>query len=118
MKFFSAFLLTALLSYAGGFYFSWWIIAVAAFAVALVIPQKSFFAFLAGFTALFFLWAGLAAFIDVNNRHILSARIAEVMFKTPSHWMIITVTGLVGALVGGFAALTGNKLRALLQLAN
>ncbi len=113
MKFFAAFILTVLLSYAAGFYFSWWIIAVTAFTVALVIPQKSFYAFLAGFLALFVLWGALAGFIDIKNQHILSTKIAEVIFKTSSHWMIIMVTGLIGALVGGFAALTGNKLRSL-----
>ena len=111
MKFFAAFFLTALLSYAAGFYFPWWSIAVAAFAVAAFIPQKPFFSFLAGFLALFFLWTLMASYIDLKNKHLLSTKIAEILFKTPSHWLIMMVTGLVAALVGGMAALTASFIR-------
>ncbi len=111
MKFLSAIILTALLSYVSGLYFPWWSIAFAAFLVAVAIPQKPFHAFLAGFLALFLLWIGLALWIDMNNKHLLSLKIAEILFKTPSHALILSATGLVGALVAGFAALTGNYVR-------
>lgn len=111
MKFLSAIILTALLSYVSGLYFPWWSIAFAAFLVAVAIPQKSFYAFLAGFLALFLLWIGLALWIDMNNKHLLSLKIAEILFKAPSHALIMFATGLVGALVAGFAALTGNYVR-------
>lgn len=111
MKFFAALILTALLSYAAGFYFEWWIIAVAAFIVAAVIPQKPFKLFLAGFLGLFFLWAVLSFFIDSKNQHVLSTKIAEILFKSSSHWLIILVTGFVAGLTGGAAALTAAFLR-------
>ena len=111
MKFFSAFVLTALLSLVGGLYMDWWVIAIAAFAVSAIIPQKPLFAFLAGFFALFFLWTLMASYIDVKNKHLLSTKIAEILFKNPSHWLIMMATGLVGALVGCFAALTAIFLR-------
>lgn len=113
MKFFVAFILTALLSYVAGLYLPWWGIAIAAFAGGLVVQQKPLHAFAAGFLALFLLWVGLALFIDMNNKHLLSAKIAQVLFKTPSQVLIIGVTGLIGALVGGFAAVTGSYLRNL-----
>jgi hypothetical protein len=111
MKFFAAVIITALLSFAGGLYFDWWIIAVAAFLVAAFIPQKPLYAFLAGFLALFFLWTLMASYIDIKNKHLLSTKVAEILFKTPSHWLIMMVTGLVGGLVGGFAALTASFIR-------
>ena len=111
MKFLIAFLLTALLSYAAGFYLPWWSIAIAAFIVAVAIPQKPGKAFLAGFLSLFLLWVGLALYIDMGNQHILSMKIAELLFKSHSHDLIMSVTGLVAALVGGFAALSGAYLR-------
>ena len=71
MKFIVAFLLTALLGYAAGFYFPWWSIAIAAFIVAVAIPQKPLKAFLSGFLSLFVLWVVLALYIDMENQHIL-----------------------------------------------
>ena len=111
MKFIVAFLLTALLGYAAGFYFPWWSIAIAAFIVAVAIPQKPLKAFLAGFLSLFVLWVVLALYIDMENQHILSMKIAELLFKSHSHALIMGVTGLAAALVGGFAALSGSYLR-------
>ncbi|MBX9785014.1 MAG: hypothetical protein K2X48_17135 [Chitinophagaceae bacterium] len=111
MKFFAAFILTAFLSYVGGLYADWWIIAVVAFLVSAIIPQKPFFAFLAGFFSLFLLWTLMASYMDVKNKHLLSTKIAEVLFKAPSHWLIMMATGLVAGLVGGFAALTGSFIR-------
>jgi hypothetical protein len=113
MKFFAAFILTALLSYAAGFYLPWWGIAIAAFMVAVFIQQKPLHAFAAGFLSLFLLWISIALFIDSNNGHLLSMKIAEVLFKTKSHALIVGSTGLIGALVGGFAALTGSYVRRL-----
>lgn len=111
MKFLTAILLTAFLSYVSGLFLPWWSIAIAAFFVAVAIQQKPFHAFLAGFLALFFLWIGLAFVIDRNNQHLLSLKIAEILFKTPSYALLLFITGLVGALVAGFAALTGNYVR-------
>lgn len=60
MKFFVSLLLTALLSFAACLYLPWWSIALAAFLVAALVPQKPFRSFLAGFAALFLLWGGLS----------------------------------------------------------
>jgi len=111
MKFLTALFLTALLSYAAGFYMPWWTIAIAAFLVAIAIPQQPLKAFLAGFLSLFLLWIILALYIDMGNQHILSMKIAELLFKSHSHALIMSVTGLVAGLVGGFAALSGAYLR-------
>jgi cbb3-type cytochrome oxidase subunit 1 len=103
--------LVALLSYAAGFYLPWWSIAIAAFLVAVAVPQKPGKAFLSGFLSLFLLWVILALYIDMGNQHILSMKIAELLFKSHSHALIMSVTGLVAGLVGGFAALSGAYLR-------
>ncbi len=111
MKFLVAFILTALLSYAAGFYLPWWSIAIAAFLVAALLPQKPLYAFMAGFFSLFVLWIVLALYIDYNNEHLLSMKISELLFKSHSHALIMSVTGLVAGMVGGFAALAGAFLR-------
>jgi hypothetical protein len=111
MKFIATVLLTAFLSYVGGLYLDWWIIAIVAFAVAMVLQQKPLHAFLSGFLALFLLWGTLAFVKDAANQHLLSAKISELLFKSPSHWLLIFVTALVGGLTAGFAALTASFTR-------
>ena len=111
MKFFISLILTALLSFAGCLYFPWWSIAVAAFLVAVVIPQKPGRSFLTGFIALFLLWGGFSFWISSNNEHMLAHKISVLMLKMDNPYLLIFATALIGALVAGFAALTGSFLR-------
>lgn len=111
MKFFVAILLTALLSFAIGFYMGWWSIALAAFVVAAFIRQNPGKAWLSGFLGVFLLWAVLAWVIDVKNQGILAQKIAVLFPLGGSVFLLILITAFVGALVAGFAALTGSYLR-------
>jgi apolipoprotein N-acyltransferase len=111
MKSLTAIILTALLSFASGLYFPWWSIAVVALLVAVLVHQKAGKAFLSGFLAIFLLWGILAFWIDVKNEHLLSQKVAQIFPLGGSHIAMILVTAVVGALVGGFAAMTGSYLR-------
>lgn len=111
MKFISAIILTALLSFISGLYLPWWGIAITAFLVAAIIHQQAGRAFLSGFIALFLLWGGLAWWIDMQNQHILSKRIAAVLPLGGSPMALILVTAFIGALVAGMGAMSGSYLR-------
>jgi len=111
MKFFISLILTAFLSFAACLYLPWWSIAIAAFIVAAVIPQKPGKAFLTGFIALFLLWGGLSFWISNNNDHILAHKISVLMLKMDNPYLLIFLTALIAALVAGFAALAGSYLR-------
>jgi hypothetical protein len=111
MKFIVAIFLTALLSFISGLYFPWWTIAIASFLVALLVYQKAWKAFVAGFLGLLLLWSSLAYWIDINNESILSAKIGELIGVGSNSFLLILITGLIGGLVAGFAALSGNFLR-------
>lgn len=110
-KFIVALLLNVTLSIAAGLYFPWWSVALAAFVVGLAIPQKSLPAFLCGFLALFVCWAGMAWRLSSGNEHILAHRISQLMIKRDSPELLIVLTGLIGALIGGFSTLTGCLIR-------
>ena len=114
MKFIAAIILTALLSYAACLFLPWWSIAVAAFMVAVLIHQKPVRSFMAGFAALFLLWAVLSYVIGMNNGHVLANKVSLLILKSQSPVMLVIVTALIGALVGGLAALSGAYLRKLL----
>jgi hypothetical protein len=111
MRFTVSLLLTALLSFIGSLWFDWWIIAVTSFLVALLIQQKAWKAFLSGFLGLFLLWCLLAEWIDVANESILSAKIGLLLGIGGNSLLLVLITGTVGGLVAGFAAMSGSFLR-------
>lgn len=111
MKFIVALLLTAALAFVAGMKLPWWSMAAASFLVAALVHQKAGKAFLAGFLGVFLLWGILAWRIDMANQGILSKRIAELLPLSGNSYLLILVTGLVGGLVAGLAALSGSFLR-------
>jgi hypothetical protein len=111
MKFFISFILTILLSFALCLFLPWWSIAIAAFLVAALIPQKPGKAFITGFAALFLLWGGLSFWMSNNNDHVLAHKISQLVLKMDNPILLVLITALIGALVAGFAALSGSYLR-------
>ena len=111
MKFIIALVLTALLSFIASLRFDWWIIAIMSFIVALLVHQTAWKSFLAGFLGLFLLWGILAEWIDIANKGILSKKIATVLPLGGNALLLILITGIVGGLVAGFAAMSASYLR-------
>ena len=111
MKFIISVILTMLLSFAACLFFPWWSIAIAAFLVAALIRQPPLSSFLAGFTALLLLWGGLCYWISNNNNDILAHRVSLLILKNDNPFLLITISALIGALVAGFAALTGSYIK-------
>jgi len=111
MRFLLAVLLTAAFGFIAGKFLPWWSIAVVAFFVALLLPQRIGKSFLSGFLGIFLLWSIIALWIDANNNSLLSSKVASLFPLGGSSVLLIIVTALIGALVGGFAALSGASLR-------
>ncbi len=111
MRFISAILLTALLSFVSGLYLPWWSVALAAFVACALIPIAPWKSFFAGFIGVFLFWGTMSFIIDSNNNHILSQKIAQIFPLGGSYILLILVTAFVGALVGGLAGLTGSYVR-------
>ena len=114
MKFITTTFLIALLSLLSGLYLAWWGFAFAAALVTILIPLRAGWAFLSGFAGVFLLWGLLAFLADHNNGHILSNRMAGLL-HFGSSYLVILATALIGALIGGFAALTGSLFKGLLK---
>jgi hypothetical protein len=111
MKFITSLILTALLSFAACLYLPWWSIAIAAFIIAALIPQHPGKAFLTGFLALLLLWGGLSFWISNNNEHLLAHKVSILILKMDNPYLLMLATALIGAVVAGFAALSGSFLR-------
>ena len=111
MKFLVAIVLTALLAFISGLFLPWWGIAITSLLVALLVHQKAGKAFFSGLLGVFLLWAGLAWWIDMKNNGVLSKRIASVLPLGGNAILLILITGLIGGLVAGLAAMSGSFLR-------
>lgn len=81
-----------------------------AFLVAFFIGQKPWLAYFSGFLAGLLLWGLLALWIDIQNEHILSGRMAVLFPLRGSSDLLVVVTGVLAAIIGGMAALSGSYL--------
>ncbi len=111
MKFGVSMLLTVIVSFAAGLYLPFWSVGLVAFLVSVFIYQKPGMAYLMGFSSIFLLWGALVWWIDAQNDSILSQRMASLFPLGGSSALIILITAIVGAIVGGLSALSGSFLR-------
>lgn len=111
MKFIISLLLTALFAFALGLFLDWWSIALAAFIVAVCIPQRPWLAFFSGGLGIGILWAGYSLFLNGRNNGLLARKIASLLPLGGKVLLLLFVTALIGGLVGGLAALSGSYLR-------
>ena len=109
MKFFLQLILIMLVTYLLQMMLPWWIIFVSAGVVGLLVKGNAFSSFLAGFLGIGLLWFTQVNLIDQANDSVLSMKVAG-LFSLSSSMQIILVTALVGAICGGFGALTGHFL--------
>lgn len=111
-KFITSIFLTALLAFAAGlFNFPWWSFAVTTLVIFTAIPQPAGKSFLAAFVAVFFMWFIVAAKLDYANEHLLSKKVALIILKNDSYFLLLIITAFIGALIAGMSALTGSLLR-------
>lgn len=111
MKFIISAILIIFFSFLSCLYFPWWMITIVAFLISIIIQQGHIVSFICGFVSLFLLWGFLSFWISEQNEHILAHRVSLLIFKTDSPFLLIFATAFIGALVAGFAALTGSYIR-------
>lgn len=113
LKFIVSILLSALLGYAVGIYgnLPWYSFVVTNIIIAILIDQKPSKSFMSGALGIGLLWFGLAFIIDNQNHHILSVKVAQILPLKGSFVALISVTTIVGLLIGGLASLTGSFVR-------
>lgn len=91
----------------------WWIVAICCFVVGFIARPGGWVAFLCGFLAIALQWSVYALLIDQRNEHLLSTQISELIFKSPNTALLITMTAIVGGLIGGLSTLCGHLLAAM-----
>jgi hypothetical protein len=104
------FLIILILSLAASYFLPWWMIAVIAFLAAYFFGKTSWYSFWSAFGAVFIIWTALALLKSIPNDNILAGRVIQLFFLHSWIWLLI-ITGLVGGLVSGMAALSGALLK-------
>lgn len=88
-------------------YLPWWSIVLVAFVIGAFTKDSGIRAFAIGFVGVALLWGIYAAFINNQNDSILANRMGE-LFGGMSAISLVLITAIIGGLVGGLGALTGN----------
>jgi hypothetical protein len=114
MRFIIAIILTALLAGITTWLLPWWMIAVSAFLVMLIISLKPLGGFFAGFLGIAILWLTIVVMKDMGNAHVLSGRMAK-LFGLPNATLFLVVTVFLGGLIGGLAGWSGVLTRKIFR---
>jgi hypothetical protein len=105
-------LLNLVISFVLSLILPWWIIAVVAFLISLIIPVPPFKAFLAAFTAIFVLWAVQALIIYQGPAENFAKKVGT-LFTAGAPYLIVIISGITGALVAGLSAASGALIKRL-----
>ena len=108
------FLIILILSFAGGYFLPWWIVAIAAIIAAFFVGKSPGGSFWSGFAAVFIGWIILSLFKSLPNDNLLATRVAA-LFQLPNWVWLLLITGIIGGLVGGMAAMSGVLVRRALS---
>lgn len=110
MKLFLRLILIGTLTYFLSLIFPWWIIACIGAVCGWLIPGGVISTFISGFLGVGIVWMGHAWSLDAKNESVFTNTMLEVLpFGEPI--VLIVVTGAIGGLVGGLAAVSGGLLR-------
>ncbi|MGB3466624.1 MAG: hypothetical protein WBA74_15190 [Cyclobacteriaceae bacterium] len=88
----------------------WWALVPVTFLISFFLYGNNFATFLSGFLGGGLLWMGYSWKIDTETSQIMSEKITLLLTLSDSLFVIL-IAGAIGALLGGFSAVSGNSLR-------
>ncbi|MCK8481458.1 hypothetical protein [Psychroserpens algicola] len=109
------FVVTLLLALILSQFLPWWSVMVAGFVSALFFSLKKVAVFLVPFLAILVFWSVYAFIISSGNDFTLAKKIAVLLPLEGSPYLLILITGLVGGLAAGIAALLGKQCSVLVK---
>ncbi len=109
-------LLIAVLSLLAQLVLPWWSIALVTFAFCLVRSESGKQAFWHSFLGVALVWLGYALLIHIRTDGLMTARMAQLFFKTASPIGLLIVTPLIAGLTAGLSGLAGYLTRTRLAL--
>ena len=104
-----------LFGFAAQMFLPWWSIVVVAFLVGCFVHDSAARSMVYGTAAVTLLWSIFASWQSSANGGLMSGTMSDMFSGKVSGTQLIFVTGLIGGLVGGFAAMTGTLFRNLFK---
>jgi hypothetical protein len=87
----------------------WWSIMVAAFVSSILIPLKKVKVFIIPFLAIVVLWVIQSWILSSTNDYILAKKIALLFPLNGNAYLLMLVTGIIGGIAAGIAAVFGKQ---------
>ncbi|WP_273567944.1 hypothetical protein [Maribacter halichondriae] len=109
------FIITILVAVVLSQFLPWWSIMVAGFLTGFSIPLKRIAVFLVPFLAIALFWAVSAYMISSGNDFTLAKRIAVLFPLDGNVNLLLLITGIIGGLAAGIAALFGKQCQLLFK---
>lgn len=110
MKLIIRIILIALVGFFASSMIGWWVLIPVAFLISFFLYGNNFASFLSGFLGGGLLWMGYAWKIDTETNQIMSNQLASILTLSDPI-LLVLVTGVIGALIGGLGSLSGNNFR-------
>lgn len=109
------FIVTIVLAIVLSLFLPWWSVMTAALASALFIPLKKAAVFFVPFLAILLFWLVYSFILSSGNDYTLAKRIAVLLPLGGNPYVLMLVTGIVGGLAAGIAAIFGKQLSLMLK---
>jgi hypothetical protein len=93
----------------------WWSVMTAALTTALFVPLKKAAVFFVPFLAILLFWIVYSYLLSSGNDFTLAKRIAILLPLGGNPYVLMLVTGVVGGLAAGIAAIFGKQLSLMVK---
>jgi len=103
------FIVTITLAFLLSQFLPWWSVMLSAFITALLFSLKGASVFIVPFLAITVLWIIHSFWLGNANDFILAKKIAVLLPLKGNVWLLILLTGIIGGLPAGIAAVFGKQ---------
>ncbi|MFH6767421.1 hypothetical protein V8G56_01630 [Gaetbulibacter aquiaggeris] len=110
------FILTILIAVLLSSFLPWWSVMVAAFLTSLFLSLKKSAVFFVPFLAIALLWFIHSYYLSSSNDFILAKKIAVLLPLNGNQYLLLLVTGIIGGIAAGVAAIFGKQCNLMLGL--
>jgi len=100
---------TIILAFVLSQFLPWWSIMLAAFITAILISLERTAVFFVPFMAIALFWIVYAYWLSSRNDFVLANKIAVLFPLQGEPYLLILVTGLIGGIAAGIAAIFGKQ---------
>ncbi|WP_305982445.1 hypothetical protein [Roseivirga thermotolerans] len=118
MKKLTNFILTLVLGITFSMFLPWWAVMLSGFISGAIVRLRKAAVFFVPFLAIALFWIVNAWLLSNPNDFILARKIATLFFLNGNVVLLLLITGLLGGIAAGVAAVFGNQCRLMMGKEN